>query len=140
MLGSGAIEDFVLLADAHPTMRQLIVWQATEEVEHKAVAYDVLQATHPSYVLRVTGFLIATVSLFGWAIAGMRMLAKQDRISRKTFEAHRREALARNDNRGVTRIRAGIRAYLRRDFHPNDGPDRLPLARARLAEVMPGLA
>jgi predicted metal-dependent hydrolase len=140
VLGTGAIEDFVLLADAHPTMRQLIVWHATEEVEHKAVAYDVLQATHPSYVLRITGFLIATVCLFGWAIAGMRMLVKQDRISRETFDAHRREALARNDNRGVTRIRDGIRAYFRRDFHPNDGPDQLPLARARLAEVMPALA
>ena len=74
-----------------------------------------------------------------WAIAGMQMLVKQDGISRKTFDTHRREALARNDNRGVTRIRDGIRAYFRRDFHPNDGLDRLPLARARLAEVIPGL-
>lgn len=139
VLGTGAIEDFSLLADAHPTMRQLIVWHATEEVEHKAVAYDVLQATHPSYLLRITGFLIATVCLFGWAIAGTRMLAKQDRVSRRTFDAHRREALARNDNRGVRRIRDGIRAYFRRDFHPSDGPDQLPLARARLAEVLPAL-
>lgn len=140
VLGAGAIEDYALLADAHPTMRQLIVWHATEEVEHKAVAFDVLRATHPSYLLRVTGFLIATVCLFGWAIAGMRMLVRQDRVSRKTFEAHRREALARNDHRGVQRIRDGIRAYFRRDFHPSDGPDALPLARARLAEVLPGLA
>ena len=140
VLGGGAIEDFVLLADAHPTMRQLIVWHATEEVEHKAVAYDVLRATHPSYALRITGFLIATVCLFGWAVAGMRMLVKQDRISRETFEAHRRAAVARNDSRSVTRIRDGIRAYFRRDFHPNDGPDQLPLARARLAEVLPALA
>lgn len=140
VLGGGAIEDFSLLADAHPIMRQLIVWHATEEIEHKAVAYDVLQATHPSYVLRITGFLIATVCLFGWATAGMRMLLRQDRISRATFEAHRREAMARNDNQGMTRIRAGIRAYFRRDFHPNDGPDQLPMARARLAEVLPTLA
>lgn len=139
VLGTGAIEDFSLLADAHPTMRQLIVWHATEEVEHKAVAYDVLQATHPSYLLRITGFVIATVCLFGWAIAGTRMLVRQDRISRKTFDADRREALARNDHRGVTRIRDGIRAYFRRDFHPSDGPDQLPLAHARLAEVMPAL-
>jgi len=69
----------------------------------------------------------------------MRMLVKQDRVSRATFEAHRREALARNDNRGVTRIRDGIRAYFRRDFHPNDGPDQLAAARARLAEVLPAL-
>jgi hypothetical protein len=140
VLGTGAIEDFLLLADAHPVMRQLIVWHATEELEHKAVAYDVLQATHPSYALRITGFLIATVCLAGWTVAGMRMLVRQDRISRETFDAHRRAALARNGNRAPTRIRDGVRAYFRRDFHPNDGPDSLPLARARLAEVLPELA
>lgn len=139
VLGAGAIEDFALLADAHPVMRQLIVWHAAEEIEHKAVAFDVLRATHPGYLLRITGFVIATVCLFGWAIAGMRMLATQDRVSRAVFDEHRRLALARDGYRGVARIRAGVRAYLRRDFHPGE-TDHLALARRRLAEVLPAVA
>jgi hypothetical protein len=139
VLGAGAIEEFALLADAHPTMRQLIVWHATEEIEHKAVAFDVLRATHPSYLLRIAGFLIATVCLFGWTFAGTRMLIKQDRISRAEVERQRRLAMQRDDYRGIKRIRAGVRAYFRRDFHPDES-DHLALARRRLAEVLPAFA
>ena len=139
VLGAGAIEEFELLADADPTMRNLIVWHATEEIEHKAVAFDVLRATHPSYLLRITGFVIATIALFGWSFAGTRMLLKQDRISSDDVAAQRKLALARDDGRGLARIRAGIRAYFRRDFHP-DEQDHLELARRRLGEVMPQFA
>lgn len=139
VLGAGAIEEFDLLADADPTMRALIIWHATEEIEHKAVAFDVLRATHPSYLLRIAGFLLATVALFGWTFAGMRMLVRQDRVTRAAFRAQRRAALARDQGRGLVRIRRGIRAYFRRDFHPND-TDHLALARRRLGELLPGLA
>lgn len=139
VLGAGAIEEFDLLADADPTMRQLIIWHATEEVEHKAVAFDVLRATHPSYLLRITGFVIATIALFGWAFAGTRMLLKQDGITRGDVATQRKLALARDDGRGLARIRAGIRAYFRRDFHPNE-QDHLELARRRLGEVLPQFA
>jgi predicted metal-dependent hydrolase len=138
-LGAGAIEEFELLADSHPTMRKLIVWHATEEIEHKAVAFDVLRATHPSYLLRVVGFVLATIALFGWSFAGTRMLVRQDRVSRHELEAQRRLAMARDDGRGLRRIRAGVRAYFRRDFHPNE-QDHLALARQRLGELMPTFA
>lgn len=139
VLGAGAIEEFELLADAHPTLRKLIVWHATEEIEHKAVAFDVLRATHPSYLLRVTGFVLATIALFGWSFAGTRMLLRQDGLSRREVDAQRRLALARDDGRGLRRIRAGVRAYFRRDFHPNE-QDHLALARRRLGELMPTFA
>lgn len=139
VLGAGAIEEFDLLADADPTMRKLIIWHATEEIEHKAVAFDVLRATHPSYLLRIAGFVIATIALFGWSFAGTRMLLRQDGISRREVEAQRRLALARDDGRGLRRIRAGVRAYFRRDFHP-DEQDHLALARQRLGELMPQFA
>ena len=139
VLGAGAIEEFELLADADPTMRKLIVWHATEEIEHKAVAFDVLRATHPSYALRILGFIIATIALFGWTFAGTRMLIKQDGVSRALVRSQRRAALARDDGRGLARISAGVRAYFRRDFHPNQ-TDHLALARRRLDELLPDLA
>lgn len=138
-MGALAFED-PLLDDAHPTMHKLIIWHATEEIEHKAVAFDVLRATHPSYLLRMAGFALATLSLLGWATAGTRMLVRADlragRLDRATLRAERRELRARQREFGP-KFLAQLRRYLRRDFHPNE-TDELPLAYQRLAEV--GLA
>lgn len=132
--GANAIEDEELLAGMHPTMRKLIVWHATEEIEHKAVAFDVLKATHPSYLLRMLGFLIATLALFGWSLAGARMLTRQDGVPRHIVKEHRRRMFERNDRRAIKRLRAATLAYLRPGFHPNETDD-LEAARRRLAQV-----
>jgi uncharacterized protein len=133
-LGGLALEDEFIVHDLHPTLRRLIIWHATEEIEHKAVAFDVLQATHPSYLLRMAGFFIATVALLGWALAGTRMLLRQDRVDRKTIRAQRREVLSRNQSELPRTVWNRLRDYLRRDFHPNDIGD-LALAHRRMAEV-----
>ena len=126
-----------LLDTAHPAMRQLILWHAAEEIEHKAVAFDVLEATHPSYALRMLGFAVATASLFGWTLAGMRMLLRQDGFSRGELRAMRVAVEARRPGGLGRHVGEAVRSYLRRDFHPNQTDD-LPLARQRLAEI--GLA
>jgi len=135
-LGAHALEQD-LVDQAHPTMRDLIVWHATEEIEHKAVAFDVLQATHPGLPLRVLGFALATLSLVGWTLAGTRMLLSQDlaagRITRAELRALRRQ-LRDRERRASARVRGRIRDYLRRDFHPNQVDD-LALARERLAAL-----
>jgi len=120
----------------HPTMQALIVWHAVEEVEHKAVAYDVMQAAGISYLTRIAGYALATVSLLTWAALGCRMLLRQDGITRKEAVALRRELERRVDPGLVAHTRRQLRAYLRRDFHPNDVDD-LDQAHARLAEIAP---
>ena len=40
-------------------MREMLAWHAAEEIEHKAVAFDVLQAVAPSYALRMAGLFFA---------------------------------------------------------------------------------
>jgi predicted metal-dependent hydrolase len=132
-LGHLVLGDSVI-DEAHPTMRQLILWHAAEEIEHKAVAFDVLRDTHPSYALRILGFVIATVLLFGWAGAGRRMLLRQDGIDRREATRQLRALRARDGGRFPKALLAGMRAYLRRDFHPADVDD-LPLARSRLVEI-----
>ena len=132
-LGAEALEH-PLIDQSHPTMRKLILWHATEELEHKSVAFDVLCATHPSYVLRVVGFFLATLCLLGWTFAGTRMLLRQDGISRKDArsEVLRLRKLTRAKmERAIGR---GIREYLRRDFHP-DQKDDSALARRGLAAI-----
>ena len=118
----------------HPTMQALIVWHAAEEVEHKAVAFDVMQAAGISHPVRILGYLLASVSLLGWSAAGARMLLRQDGISRGEARALRRGLEKRIDPELVLYVRRQLLGYFRRDFHPNQVDD-LALARTRLAEI-----
>jgi hypothetical protein len=133
IFGAYALDD-ALIREAHPVMRRLIVWHAAEEIEHKAVAYDVLRATHPGYALRLAGFLLATLALFGWTLSGARMLVRQDRVPPRELRRQHRELRRRDAGRLPRMLLAGVARYLRPGFHPNQS-DELALAHARLAEV-----
>jgi hypothetical protein len=49
VLADLALRDRLLSDHAHPVMRDLFLWHAAEEIEHKSVAYDVLQKVDDSY-------------------------------------------------------------------------------------------
>ncbi len=120
------------LAGAHPVMRQLLEWHALEELEHKAVAFDVLRAVHPSYALRIAGMALASVSMGAFWIHATRALLAQDGMTlrdagrdlsalRKTAE----RAGLRTSKPIFTRVfLRGIAEYLRPSFHPNDKDHR----------------
>ncbi len=134
--GAFALEDEMVM-ESHPTMRKLVLWHAAEEVEHKHVAFDVLQATHPSVWLRRLGFVLATLDLFGFSAVATRMLVRQDlKAGRVTKEelARDRAELRERQARFAAPMRDRIRAYWRRGFHPNETDER-PRAQARLLEV-----
>jgi predicted metal-dependent hydrolase len=108
-----------LLDELHPQMRHLLAWHAAEEIEHKAVAFDVLQTIDPSYALRIAGLTYATVMLGGFWFWATVMLLRHEKTSwrgvRKQLE------FARQRDPVVSRVfAAGIRQYIRRDFHPRD--------------------
>ncbi|HEY0191780.1 MAG TPA: metal-dependent hydrolase [Kofleriaceae bacterium] len=108
-----------MLDAASPEMRQLLAWHAAEEIEHKAVAFDVLQQVDPSYLLRTAGLVLATAILGGFWAWGAASLLRQDHTGpraamRQLGQVPRREPIVR----GV--FWRGIRQYLRRGFHPND--------------------
>ena len=107
-----------LLDLAHPTMRALLKWHAAEEIEHRAVAYDVLARVDPRYRTRVAGFAIASIMRGGFWLLGFATLIAQDE-ARARLAADSRAA--RNRPR-AKRFARGIRDYLRRDFHPSQRP------------------
>ena len=118
ILAEGAFTQHVLDA-CDPRMQQLLGWHAAEEIEHKAVAYDVLQKIDPSYALRVGGLVYATVMLGGFWIWAATSLLRQDGLNwisgiRELRKLPRRDPIIRRV------FLRGIRQYLRRDFHPND--------------------
>jgi hypothetical protein len=105
------------LDEVDPSVQQLLAWHAAEEIEHKSVAYDVLQQVDPSYALRVAGIAIATVMLGMFWAWGTTMLLRQEKQGlRETLRQLR--AISREDPVIRRVFIAGIRQYLRRDFHP----------------------
>jgi predicted metal-dependent hydrolase len=133
-----------LLVKADPEVRRLLEWHAVEELEHKAVAFDVLAEVAPSYPLRVAGMLVGATALGAFWLLATRELLKQDGSSlleaRRELNALRKQIVARGGARaarpiGTSVFLRGIRRYLRRDFHPADRDHSNLIARtlARLA-------
>jgi uncharacterized protein len=122
-----------LFRSAHPEMVRLLGWHAVEEIEHKAVAFDVLRRVDPSYWLRVAGLAYATVQLGRYWAVGARVLWKQDGMTvRQALRALREMPGDKQLIRNV--FGRGIREYLRRDFHPDDN-DNYGMAQAWLAQM-----
>lgn len=112
------------LDGAHPAMKELLLWHAAEEIEHKAVAFDVLQEVDPRYSTRVIGLVISTMVLGLWWTRATALLLKQRGA---TWEEIRAELRAKKKAPPKKRIGRdvflkGIRTYLERDFHPNQNP------------------
>lgn len=119
-----------VLEQAHPAMQDLLFWHAAEEIEHKAVAFDVLQAIDPRYRTRVLGFVVVSAVLaLGWVVA-TRHLLKQEPGPRPPMPKAARERLPRV----FKRVARSLGAYLKPGFHP-DQQDNRGLAREYLASI-----
>lgn len=127
-----------LLERMHPDMRALLCWHACEEIEHKAVAYDVLQAVAPSYALRVAGMFMATSTLIGFWFLGTTMLLRQEEGLTLREGLRQLRAAMQANPLGRRVFLRGLKEYLRRDFHPWQN-DNLALARGYLARIEAGL-
>jgi predicted metal-dependent hydrolase len=123
------------LDEAHPIIADLMRWHAAEEIEHKSVAFDVFEAVDGRYHVRVAGLFLALVGLTRfWSAATVWLLVqdwKAGRVPATRDVALMREQVARVGD-GV--LLQGIRAYLRRDFHPSQIDDA-HLAAAYLARA-----
>lgn len=114
-----------ILDGASPAMRELLAWHAAEEIEHRAVAFDVLKAVDPSYALRIAGLVYATITLGGFWLWGAVALMRQERLGGRGVW---RELGKLPDRDPIVRrvFLRGIRQYLARDFHPSQNPiDRI---------------
>jgi predicted metal-dependent hydrolase len=118
---------------ADPMLRDLFLWHAAEELEHKSVAFDLRAAVAPGYVTRALGLIIATTGLvISWTILGA-ILVRQDP---ETSAGAVLRDLARAHRQGKAPFATVARAfmqYLRPGFHPSQDDD-LHHARAYLAE------
>jgi uncharacterized protein len=130
LAGTAAAEHFTaILADGafskgildslHPTMQELLAWHAAEEIEHKAVAFDVLRTIDDSYALRIAGLAYATVMLGSFWFWAAMMLLRQERLGPRGTLRELRKMRRRDPVIQRVFVR-GIKQYLRRGFHPSD--------------------
>jgi predicted metal-dependent hydrolase len=109
-----------------PQMLELLHWHAAEEIEHKAVCFDVLKQVDNNYILRVSGMGIATLMLWGYIGFGQIYFIAQDKdkaIVTMPAEAYLlfKTIVFGEVGRGFARH---LLDYFKKDFHPNDIDDR----------------
>ncbi len=121
------------LDDVHPVMRDLIRWHAAEEIEHKAVAFDVLQRVDASYGTRIAGLVVGGgLLLFFWYLAAAMLTMSNDQpahvVVKDAVRAFRSGQVVNGD------FAKAFVGYLRRDFHPWD-LDNSEIAATVVAEI-----
>jgi len=121
-----------------PDVDLLITWHALEELEHKDVAFDVLQAVSPSYLLRVSGLAVAAA---GWGPVVLVGVLRGLAADRRNLTPRALVQVVRDFPRQrMLGPWAWVRVarYLRPGFHPRDVPtDKLVAEwRQRLAPRM----
>lgn len=112
-----------LMQNAHPAMRSLYLWHAVEEIEHKSVAFDVLeQSGENDYATRVLAMFAIVVYLHLRVGALMRhMLTVDGLVGRRSLVAL--GLFRMYGPRGyLTKMTPRFLAWFRPGFHPSDSP------------------
>lgn len=121
------------VAHFHEEMDRLHRWHGAEELEHKAVAFDLHVSQGGSYVERVGAFLIASAAVAGWSGLGFATFCAGDprlpRALRSGLLGPQRWPIR---GRALLRLAVDLAAFLRPCFHP-DQLDDPPAASAFLA-------
>ncbi|MDI1302079.1 MAG: metal-dependent hydrolase [bacterium] len=103
-----------------PQLLHLWVWHALEELEHKAVAYDVYEQVSGSYAHRVMAVPLTAVALVPAIVASMVYLLNADRELFNGAENRRGFRLLFAKRGFIARFMPRMGEFLRRDFHPDD--------------------
>lgn len=120
ILADAMLHDEALLNEIHPSVRDLWMWHAIEETEHKAVAFDLYKDVEDDYIKRVGIFLRVTLALGVFMSNYTYQFLRQDQLH------HSPRVLARGlwkmwGVRGMfTRVIPAYLDYLRPGFHPWD--------------------
>jgi len=130
MLAKLLLTDPELRRRFHPNMLPLWYWHAIEELDHKAVAFDVYQSADGDYRRRVLAMVAATIGLITSTMVIQYHLMRADK-QRLRLRVWIKGALQYLGPKGhVTAVIPDYLRYYRRDFHPWQADDRALIAQA----------
>lgn len=123
-----------LLNNAASPFRELLVYHAMEEVEHKAVCYDLYNAASGGYFMRAFGMVFVTADLLIRLRNRQQYLLRQDGMWNADTQKRARDLLW--GKTGIMRVLAPyLLQYFRPDFHPWETDERRDLMERYRAEL-----
>lgn len=137
-LGESVLSDD-FLDGAHPELERLLRWHACEEIEHKAVAFDVFQTVDGRYWVRASGMVLGLTALMAfWTLATRMLLKEEAEVAAADWRRFRAQAEALRGGHVFRLFKKAFLDYLDPNFHP-DQNDNLALAQDYLAKLSPHL-
>lgn len=100
-------------------MKALLMWHAAEEIEHKAVAFDVMQLVDGSPVTKNAGMLLATWALLYYGAIGAVKFVMEDEEIKITDIPGMLAEKAPLLGKVVWAMVPKLLQYFRPDFHPD---------------------
>jgi len=120
ILADAVLNNTEILAGLPDEIREMIIWHASEEIEHKDITFDMLKEINPDYRLRIGGLLIGSFSLWTYIILGQIHFIKNDSDFRWQNLLTDIPQMFKLLKKPMKKIMADFFDYLRPDFHPND--------------------
>ncbi|GAA2005747.1 metal-dependent hydrolase [Nocardiopsis rhodophaea] len=109
-------------ANADPTMLDLLRWHGAEEVEHRAVAFDLFMHLDGRYSKRALAMVVSTMTLGVLWVRGVRFLMANDPVLRGRVKPRWRDIL-RSGRMGLTpglwQLARSVPSYFRPGHHPS---------------------
>ena len=112
-----------VLADAHPTMRELWTWHAIEEAEHKTIPFDVFRAIGGTERERARAMLVATVLFWAHVARHQVTIMRADGMLYDAREWAKLFWFIFVSPGTLRRTWGNWAGYFRRSFHPDDVDD-----------------
>lgn len=106
-----------------PEMDRLHRWHGAEELEHKAVAFDLHVADGGGYAERAVAFAVASAGVLGWSLLGLAWLSAGDRALWSALPGGLKGTRRVLNARVLRRVGGGLLAYLQPGFHPEQLAD-----------------
>ncbi|WP_435337243.1 metal-dependent hydrolase [Acinetobacter sp. LH3_13] len=113
------------LQDAHPYVRALFAWHAIEEMEHRDVAFDVMQQVgNVPEVTRKMALVFTTGLMFGFTLYRANVMLKCDgfnRTQRLKMNVRGLQWLFGKQGK-LRKMQSQYRDWFKPDFHPSQHP------------------
>ncbi|WP_180112895.1 metal-dependent hydrolase [Acinetobacter sp. YH12131] len=113
------------LKDAHPYVRALFAWHAIEEMEHRDVAFDVMQQVgNVPEVTRKMALVLTTGLMFGFTLYRANVMLRYDGFSliqRLKMNARGLQWLL-GKNGKLCKMKPQFQDWFKPDFHPSQHP------------------